>query len=143
MLIDGEIIHQFKNKINHLHYYLSENGYLIVAPLANGKCRMIASVKGVQSGKQTEGQISEKFKEILLERAPSNLKLNKILWGTSGNYFHRIADVASKGNVFLAGDALHQFSPVGGANMNVGVQDASSLGERLLNEIRGKSSGKN
>lgn len=38
-----------------------------------------------------------------------------------------------KGNVFLAGDAAHCHSPVGGRGMNLGIADAVELAERLSN----------
>jgi 2-polyprenyl-6-methoxyphenol hydroxylase-like FAD-dependent oxidoreductase len=131
ILVDGEISHQYKNGLSELHYYLSENGYLIVAPLGGNKCRLIASVKGAKPALQSNSESIDAFKKILLERAPSHVNLKKILWNASANYFHRISTAASKGNIYLAGDALHQFSPVGGANMNVGIQDSFSLGEKI------------
>jgi 2-polyprenyl-6-methoxyphenol hydroxylase-like FAD-dependent oxidoreductase len=136
ILVDGEVEHQFENGLNQLHYYLTDDGYLIVAPLPGRKCRMIASLKGRLSDVEPSVVCLEKFQEIMNTRGPNHLKLNKIIWGTSGNFFHRIAETARKGNIFLAGDAIHQFSPVGGANMNVGIQDAFSLGQKLIGELR-------
>jgi hypothetical protein len=41
--------------------------------------------------------------------------------------------------VFLAGDAAHVHSPVGGQGLNLGVQDAVNLGWKLAQVIRGTS----
>ena len=41
------------------------------------------------------------------------------------------------GNVFLAGDASHIHSPVGGQGMNTGIQDAANLGWKLAALARG------
>ncbi len=136
VLVDGEVDHQFKEGLKQLHYYLSEDGYLIVAPLPGSKCRMIASLKGRLSGDQSSKVCLAKFQTILSQRGPAHLQLKQILWGTRGNFFHRIAETARKGHVFLAGDAIHQFSPIGGANMNVGIQDAYSLGQKLVSDLR-------
>ncbi len=136
MIIDGELERQFKNQENQLHYYLCEEGYLILAPLPGKKCRMIASFKGRLSDVHSSTISLEEFQVILGERGPNRLRLNKVLWATRGNFFHRIAETARKGNIFLAGDAMHQFSPVGGANMNVGIQDAYSLGLSLVSDLR-------
>jgi hypothetical protein len=41
------------------------------------------------------------------------------------------------GRVFLAGDAAHVHSPLGGQGMNTGIQDAMNLGWKLAAAIRG------
>src|ERR1019366_4133327 len=41
------------------------------------------------------------------------------------------------GNVFLAGDASHIHSPVGGQGMNTGIQDVANLGWKLAAVLRG------
>ncbi len=42
-----------------------------------------------------------------------------------------VADIWNRGNVFLAGDAVHQHSPSGGFGMNTGLGDAVDLGWKL------------
>jgi 2-polyprenyl-6-methoxyphenol hydroxylase-like FAD-dependent oxidoreductase len=42
-----------------------------------------------------------------------------------------VAERYSRGRVFLAGDAVHQFSPSGGQGMNTGIGDAVDLGWKL------------
>ncbi|MCB5364287.1 FAD-dependent monooxygenase [Pusillimonas sp. CC-YST705] len=46
-------------------------------------------------------------------------------------------DQYSVGNVFLAGDAAHKFTPTGGLGMNTGVGDAVELGWKLEAVIKG------
>ena len=41
------------------------------------------------------------------------------------------------GNVFLAGDAVHLFTPTGGMGMNTGVDDVANLGWKLAAVLRG------
>jgi len=48
---------------------------------------------------------------------------------------HRVATAFRKGPVFLAGDAGHVHSPVGGQGMNTGLQDAHNLA-LLLADVR-------
>ncbi len=46
-----------------------------------------------------------------------------------------------KGRVFLAGDACHIHSPLGGQGLNLGLGDAMNLGWKLASVIRGEAPG--
>jgi 2-polyprenyl-6-methoxyphenol hydroxylase-like FAD-dependent oxidoreductase len=48
-----------------------------------------------------------------------------------------VATRYSHGRVFLAGDAVHQFSPSGGQGMNTGIADAVDLGWKLAAVLGG------
>jgi 2-polyprenyl-6-methoxyphenol hydroxylase-like FAD-dependent oxidoreductase len=48
-----------------------------------------------------------------------------------------VADTWRRGNVFLAGDAVHQHSPSGGFGMNTGLGDAVDLGWKLAATLAG------
>ncbi len=48
-----------------------------------------------------------------------------------------LADCYSRGRVFLAGDAAHQYIPTGGYGMNTGVGDAFDLGWKLAASLKG------
>jgi hypothetical protein len=50
---------------------------------------------------------------------------------------HRIVDHYRKGHAFLAGDAAHVHSPIGGQGMNTGIQDAYNLAWKLAMVIDG------
>jgi 2-polyprenyl-6-methoxyphenol hydroxylase-like FAD-dependent oxidoreductase len=56
-------------------------------------------------------------------------------WFSSYRVHHRVATTFHKGPVFLAGDAGHVHSPVGGQGMNTGLQDAHNLA-LLLADVR-------
>src|SRR6202035_4001784 len=72
------------------------------------------------------------------------------VWGTdfgghSPVWISRFTDMTRqaaayrKGRVFLAGDAAHVHSPVGGQGLNTGVQDAVNLGWKLAQVVKGTS----
>jgi len=140
VLADCEVNSSYTNDLNKIHYYLNDEGYLIVAPISDKKCRLIVSFTGNLINEGSNFQEDNNFKSVVSARGPEHFEINNIVWATSGNFFHRIANTASKGNVFLAGDALHQFSPVGGANMNAGIQDAYSLGLKMSASLRNEDS---
>jgi hypothetical protein len=53
------------------------------------------------------------------------------VWASAFRIQRRQADRYRQGPVFLAGDAAHVHSPVGGQGMNTGIQDAFNLGWKL------------
>lgn len=58
-----------------------------------------------------------------------------VTWASSFSVSFRRAERMAKGRVFLAGDAAHVHSPVGGRGMNLGIWDAATLAF-LLSEGR-------
>lgn len=48
-----------------------------------------------------------------------------------------VARTYGSGRVFLAGDAVHQFSPTGALGMNTGLQEAVDLGWKLAGTLQG------
>lgn len=51
-----------------------------------------------------------------------------------------VAESYAAGRVFLAGDAAHQYIPMGGYGMNTGIGDACDLGWKLAAVLRGFAS---
>jgi 2-polyprenyl-6-methoxyphenol hydroxylase-like FAD-dependent oxidoreductase len=48
-----------------------------------------------------------------------------------------VADSFGRGNVWLAGDAVHLFTPTGGFGMNTGIDDVANLGWKLAAMVQG------
>src|SRR5215475_10620762 len=63
------------------------------------------------------------------------LTFEAVDWFSSYRVHHRVATAFRKKSVFLAGDAGHVHSPVGGQGMNTGLQDAHNLA-LLLADVR-------
>ncbi len=59
-------------------------------------------------------------------------------WFSTYRVHHRVAAKFRVGSVFLAGDAGHVHSPVGGQGMNTGLQDAHNLAMLLADVIAGR-----
>ena len=66
-------------------------------------------------------------KRSLLENLPDGQSITRRVWETEFHVSFRHVDTFQKGNVFLAGDAAHIHSPVGGRGMNLGMEDAAWL----------------
>lgn len=137
-LIDADISHSFESI--KIHYFLGEEGYVLFAPFSKHKYRIIVSFDGPYS--ISDSNAADFFQNILDRRCPVGVKIKQVTWETGANFYDRIADYAKVGNVFLCGDALHVYSPIGGTNMNAGIHDAVSLSEKLVGFINGKNKAK-
>lgn len=118
------------------HYYFSPDGYTMLVPIANQQTRLIFSFKGNIDSTLKIQWDQKACQRILSERLENTLTIKNLYWSTQANFGHRISQKVKEGRVILAGDALHQFSPVGGTNMNVGLQDALSLSWRLIQALK-------
>ncbi len=65
------------------------------------------------------------------------VKIVSSAWMTPFRVNDRQAKEYRIGNVFLAGDASHIHSPVGGQGMNTGIQDVANLGWKMAAVARG------
>ena len=65
--------------------------------------------------------------ENVLDRIPSHIKVKKVVWESRFRISHRQVETYQRGAVFLAGDAAHIHSPLGGRGMNLGIEDAAWL----------------
>ncbi|EIW80818.1 hypothetical protein CONPUDRAFT_166212 [Coniophora puteana RWD-64-598 SS2] len=70
---------------------------------------------------------------------PMKVHFTSLVW--SGEYRPniRMVDRFSVGRAFLAGDAAHVHSPVGGQGLNTGIHDAINLAWKLMLVVKGKA----
>lgn len=71
-------------------------------------------------------------------RADLDIEYDRVDWFSSYRVHHRIAPRFRQGAVFLAGDAGHVHSPLGGQGMNTGLQDAHHLANLLADVSAGR-----
>lgn len=62
-----------------------------------------------------------------LNSLPPDAKVSRVAWETDFRISYRQAESYQNGNIFIAGDAAHIHSPVGGRGMNLGMEDACWL----------------
>jgi 2-polyprenyl-6-methoxyphenol hydroxylase-like FAD-dependent oxidoreductase len=110
------------------HYFLCRAGYLMVVPIPGGCHRVILSFKGPHRQTSIDGPSLE---WVIAQRAGIAVRIGEVCWTTQSSFGHRVSRGARCHNAYLAGDALHQFSPIGGTNMNVGIEDAVALAEAI------------
>src|SRR5262249_5324064 len=67
------------------------------------------------------------------------IAVDRINWFSTYRVHHRVAEHFRRGRAFLAGDAAHVHSPVGGQGMNTGIGDAVNLAWKLAEVIQGRA----
>ncbi|WP_327092063.1 FAD-dependent monooxygenase [Nonomuraea sp. NBC_01738] len=67
------------------------------------------------------------------------VRLTGILWASRFTDASRQLEQYRHGRIFLAGDAAHIHSPMGGQGLNLGLQDAFNLGWKLAAVLRGEA----
>jgi 2-polyprenyl-6-methoxyphenol hydroxylase-like FAD-dependent oxidoreductase len=112
---------------DEVQLFFSPAGLVVVAPLPGGHHRIVATVD------EAPAEPDAAFVAALLrDRGPRRpAEIHEVAWGSRFRVHHRLAATYRRGPVFLAGDAAHVHSPAGGQGMNIGIQDAVELGERL------------
>lgn len=70
--------------------------------------------------------------------AAEHVRIRDVAWFSAYRVHHRLAERFRVGRVFLAGDAAHVHSPVGGQGMNTGMGDAVNLGWKLAAVASGR-----
>jgi len=106
------------------HAFLSPDGGIVALPMPRGRWRLIAEASIPEP---TLGD----FTELLRRRGAPEHELRDPGWMAAFHIHRRLVPHYRKGRVFLAGDAAHIHSPVGGQGMNTGMQDAFNLAWKL------------
>ena len=127
---------EWEHKAN-LHIFIGHYGLLAALPLQNGIFRLVCS-RPFETDKETEPTLDD-FRAAINQHVPGKVDISNPIWMTRFRLHHRIASNYRSGRLFLAGDAAHIHSPVGGQGMNTGIQDSVNLGWKLARVLRGES----
>lgn len=115
--------------------FFSPAGLVVVAPLPHALHRIVATVDDAPDRPNLAD-----LQAILDARGPKfpAAKVTAVTWSSRFRVHHRIADRYRVGRLFIAGDAAHVHSPAGGQGMNIGIQDACTLGRLLCDVVTGR-----
>jgi 2-polyprenyl-6-methoxyphenol hydroxylase-like FAD-dependent oxidoreductase len=107
--------------------------FLLAFPMrGRGSWRLIGLVRDEDgSGDLSEEDVRPRLREFAVTYGRSR-------WFATYRVHHRIAAAFRDGPFFLAGDAAHVHSPVGGQGMNTGLQDAHNLAFKLADVVQGR-----
>lgn len=117
---------------DEIHYYQSRIGVLAIVPQPYGLYRFFTNAPAdLENGTLSDMQ------SLVDVRGPGGVRLIEPDWVTTFRVHRRRAASFQLGRVFIAGDAAHAHSPMGGQGLNTGIQDAQNLAWKLASVIRG------
>jgi 2-polyprenyl-6-methoxyphenol hydroxylase-like FAD-dependent oxidoreductase len=126
----------FTDWMDHFHYCVGTDHFLMVAPLPGGHFRLLLSDRGEAADPTLTPQ--QAFMR-LLERHYDGITMGEVVWHSRWETWVRLADTFREGHVFLAGDSAHVHSTTGGQGMNCCMQDAFNLGWKLALVLKGQA----
>ena len=94
---------------HEVNVFRVSTGIFGMIPAGQGRFRMVANQPDV------------------LGAMPDRFQVERVVWQSRFRISHRQVETYQKGNAFLAGDAAHIHSPIGGRGMNLGIEDAATL----------------
>jgi 2-polyprenyl-6-methoxyphenol hydroxylase-like FAD-dependent oxidoreductase len=131
-----------------IHAFAAGRGFAMFFPLGKPRTwRVMAMEAGGPSDRLINANDEVTTHELSLTELQAivddptygSVKLRDAAWLTRFRLHHRQAAHYQKGRIFLAGDAAHIHSPVGGQGMNTGIQDAWNLGWKLALMVQGRA----
>ena len=127
---------EWKLRGNEVQLFFSPEGLVVVAPLPNGRHRIVATVDDASP----EPSLVD-IQALLDARGPRTPRplIDEVVWSSRFRVHRKAAARFRKGSVFLCSDAAHVHSPAGGQGMNTGIQDAANLAWKLGLVLRGQA----
>jgi 2-polyprenyl-6-methoxyphenol hydroxylase-like FAD-dependent oxidoreductase len=115
----------------------TQDGLVLFVPFGDGWFRAIAWDRSREQVPLDEPVTLDELRSAFRRIAGDDFGMGEPRWRTRFLSERRQARTYRVGRVFLAGDAAHVHSPVGGQGMNTGIQDAMNLGWKLAAAVQG------
>jgi 2-polyprenyl-6-methoxyphenol hydroxylase-like FAD-dependent oxidoreductase len=122
---------------HELHVALDDADFMAVFPLkGDGHARFIGTVKREAEERRGKLEWNDVSPGVI---AHLGVNVKRINWFSTYHVHHRVVTQFRKGRAFLAGDAAHIHSPVGGQGMNTGIGDAINLAWKLAAVVQARA----
>ncbi len=118
------------------HAFFTDAGALYFFPLPPPRTCIVADMPDHHDA-LTEAPTLDDIRALISERGPKGVHVSDPRWLAYFRIHYRLARHYRKGRTFLAGDAVHVHSLIGGQGMNTGIQDAYNLAWKLSLVMRG------
>ncbi|PJZ58041.1 FAD-dependent monooxygenase [Leptospira barantonii] len=127
-IVDPEKLKPGRNITSKGMYLQSQPGYVVIQDFDGGEFH--SSEKPITL---------EKVQEVLRRISDTDVTITALHTATTWTDRARQATTYRRGRIFLAGDAAHIHSPLGGQGLNLGLGDAMNLGWKLAATIQKKA----
>jgi 2-polyprenyl-6-methoxyphenol hydroxylase-like FAD-dependent oxidoreductase len=118
----------------------SDDGVVLCVPFGDSWYRAIAWDLKREQAPLSEPVTADEMRDAFLRIAGTDFGMSEPRWTSRFLSERRQARHYRVGRVFLAGDAAHVHSPLGGQGMNTGIGDAMNLGWKLAGAVHGWAS---
>jgi 2-polyprenyl-6-methoxyphenol hydroxylase-like FAD-dependent oxidoreductase len=129
---------------NAINSFVGSGGAAMFFPLGNPRTWRLIAMRAKPTSTDESGGFGatsavtlDELQAIVDPPTEGSVRLRDPAWLTRFHLHHRQTGHYRSGRVYLAGDAAHIHSPVGGQGMNTGIQDAWNLGWKLALVTRG------
>jgi 2-polyprenyl-6-methoxyphenol hydroxylase-like FAD-dependent oxidoreductase len=115
----------------------NERGVVLMIPFGDGWFRAIAWDRLREQAPLKEPVTFDEIRDSFNRIANEDYGMTEMRWSSRFLSERKQAEHYRAGRVFIAGDAAHVHSPLGGQGMNTGIGDAMNLGWKLCEAVRG------
>ncbi len=122
-----------------MYGWFHKDGLLATAAMPNTSNWKLFADMGSQNLNRKDLNLALLQKLIHKRTGLKEVKVHNLTWIDYFTVNHRMVNRYRAGNIFLAGDAAHIHSPLGGQGMNMGIQDAFNLAWKLAKVYKKES----
>ena len=119
----------------------NEKGVVLLIPFGDGWFRAIAWDRLREQAPLNEPVTIDEIRDSFHRIADEDYGMTEMRWSSRFLSERKQAERYRAGRVFIAGDAAHVHSPLGGQGMNTGIADAMNLGWKLAEAVSGTAPG--
>ncbi|GLV61086.1 oxygenase [Dictyobacter sp. S3.2.2.5] len=118
--------------------FVHQGTFIAYFPIADGRHRVVIAYA---LGKAPTGDVTlEEIQQVIDASGPAGARASEPVDLARFHVNQRRTERYRASRIFLAGDAAHIHSPVGGQGMNTGIQDALNLSWKLALMVQGQAS---
>ncbi len=137
-VMDGDVDFAVTPPADRGSFLLGRGGFVVVGRRPDDSWRIALSLPARDDRISRDRPTREELQTLLDAFPELGVTLRSTTWSSAFFISSRMVDRLRHGRIFLAGDAAHIHSPVGGQGMNTGIQDAVNLGWKLALALDGR-----